>query len=1046
MTLLAPTVIGPVSECSSSVRVEGQISGATVKLFVTGQAAAIGGGVATWSDQVFPLNAGVTLANGQSVQATQTWAGQTSPLGPGITVQKKPPSVGAMAFQSHLYHCGTCVWLVGAVPGADVTVKVSGSLRGSTVSADGNARIGLNQAIGVNDILTVQQTACGMAGPLLNGPHPDPVPVGEKQLLPAPTMPGPLKQCDPAVLITNVLEGATVTVKRSAAPAESACFDATGLWFLLSKPLMLNETVTAEQAYPRCEISGTATPSMKVSSTAPVPPPVVAEPLCAGQTSVTLSDYQPGAQIEIFQNNVSLGIGQAPEQPSFPFPVAALTGGAVITARQTLCKVTSVDSNDVTVNAAPAAMPVPKVPGPLYACSSVVRVENLHVGARVYVFSTLLGAEIGDTQASAATVDVPVAPLLIQGDQIYAFQIGCGHTSHNSTPPQLVRHEPTLNAPQVDGPLDDCMTAVPISLVVPGAQVNVYVNNTWRGGATLGGASGSVPISGRLQADHDTVTASQELCGVISGTLKPVGVVASQARNWPMYHHDPQHTGLVSCSDIASWNVGTLTQAYPAIPLNGDVISVPAVVDGKIYVGSSVPGTGQGGGTLYRIDLATGAVEDQYSFVTPAGQGSGQSETGIGCTPAVTGGNVYFSGLDGKIRCLNASTFQLLWTTDLRNPDPAMNQPVNNSNAPAETWTSPLVVNGRVYVGAGLGEPDPGAFGFIYCLDASTGTVIWLFCTNKFAANADNRPNVVPGSAVGGAIPPGYHGFTVGPEPLSRGASVWSSCAYHAGLNRIFVCTGNPSPDTPLPDTPYSSGIIAVDAGNGTFHGFFQPTSADSYRPDDTDVDFGGSPTLYTQSGQDVVAFAGKNGAAFLLDPATMNKLAFRQLLPTYGNGDPIPTVDVHPGPGENSSGVFGTPAVDPAWGHVYFGLGGYNGLDQPTTPFMRICYWDTLDDAWPVVVGADTVTRYSTAQPPMYTTTESGLSSPAVVNDVVFVSTGAPATTPALYAFSSANGVPLWIAPGFPQNPANPYSLGPAVYGDYVVIGAGSEILVYRL
>ena len=447
MTLLAPTVIGPVSECSTSVRVEGQISGATVTLFVTGQAAAIGGGVASWSDQVFPLNAGVTLAHGHSVQATQTLAGQTSPLGPGITVQKKPPSVGAMAFQSHLYHCGTCVWLVGAVPGADVTVKVGGALRGSTVSADGNARIGLNQAIGPNDILTIQQTACGTPGPPLNGPHPDPVPTGAKRVLPAPVMPGPLKQCDPAVLITNVLEGATVTVTRSAAPAESACFDATGLWFLLSKPLMLNETVTAEQAFPRCEITGAATPPVKVGSTAPVPPPVVAEPLCAGQTTVTVSDYQPGAQIEIFQNHVSLGIGQAPEQPSFSFPVAALTGGAVITARQTLCHITSVDSNDVTVNAAPAAMPTPLVAGPLYACSPVVRVENLHVGARVYVFSALLGAEIGDAQASAATVDVPVAPLLIQGDQIHAFQIGCGHTSHNSAP-QLVRHEPALNAPE----------------------------------------------------------------------------------------------------------------------------------------------------------------------------------------------------------------------------------------------------------------------------------------------------------------------------------------------------------------------------------------------------------------------------------------------------------------------------------------------------------------------------------------------------------------------------------------------------------------------
>ncbi len=77
-----------------------------------------------------------------------------------------------------------------------------------------------------------------------------------------------------------------------------------------------------------------------------------------------------------------------------------------------------------------------------------------------------------------------------------------------------------------------------------------------------------------------------------------------------------------------------------------------------------------------------------------------------------------------------------------------------------------------------------------------------------------------------------------------------------------------------------------------------------------------------------------------------------------------------------------------------------------------------------------------------MYMTTEAGLSSPVVANDVVFVSTSAPA----LYAFSSANGVPLWRASGFPQNPPNRFSLGPAVYGNSVVVGVGSELLVYGL
>jgi hypothetical protein len=87
--------------------------------------------------------------------------------------------------------------------------------------------------------------------------------------------------------------------------------------------------------------------------------------------------------------------------------------------------------------------------------------------------------------------------------------------------------------------------------------------------------------------------------------------------------------------------------------------------------------------------------------------------------------------------------------------------------------------------------------------------------------------------------------------------------------------------------------------------------------------------------------------------------------LPTYANGTPIPTVDVHqPGDTENKSGVFACADIDTTFGHVYFGLGGYAGTDAPippyptATPFMRACDWVTLDDAWPAAVGGDTVTR----------------------------------------------------------------------------------------
>ena len=1041
MALLPPRVDGPLSQCSSSVRVEGQITGSTVEIHMSGQVGPVGSGVAGWSDQTFPLNPGVQLTPGSTVQALQRQGATLSALGPGITVQKRPAVIGPLAFQSHLYVCGSCLWITGAVPGAKVDVDVLGVPRGSGISADGNARLGLAPVIGHADILTARQTACGMPGALTTGPKPDPNPGANERLLPAPTLNGPLRECDPAVLVTNVFEGATVTIQRSGKPNESACFDATGLWFILNAPLVLGEKVTASQAFPGCKIKGNSTPQQIVQPTAPTPPPTVIKPLCAGQTSVTLTDLKPGAQIEIFQSNVSLGLAQAPSEATFDFPTPALAGGTVITATQTLCGHVSVQSNAVPVDPDPANMPQPVVHGPLFECGTIVRVANLHVGARVYVFSTVLGAEIGDMQAFAATVDVGVAPLLIAGDHIFAIQIGCGATSNKSAA-VVVKHAPSLNVPTVGAPLTDCMTSVPVTHVVPGALVDVDVNKVWRGTAAAAAATVNVPISGRLKVG-DQVTARQRLCNKISPFSEgEVRVIHSEARNWPIYHHDAQHTGQVTCSDITRATVPGLALRH-TVALKAHVIAVPAIVDAKIYAGSSVPGNGAGGGTLSRIDLVSGAIEKQFSFVTAAGQGAGQGETGIGCTPAVVNGKVYFSGLDGQIRCVDANTFALLWTTDLRNPSVVQNQPI--TNPVAETWCSPLVVNGKVFVGAGEGEA--GAWGFLYCLDANSGKVIWLFCTNQFVAGVDNAPNVVPSSTVGGAIPPGFVGFSVQADPASKGSSVWSSCAYHAGLNRVFVGTGNAIPDTPLPDALYGSGLLALDANTGAFHGFFQPIPTDCYRPDDSDADVPCPPMLYSRPGQDVVTFGSKMGAVFLIDPATMNVLGRRQLLPKDGAGAALPAVDPHMGPGENLWGVFAAAAVDPVYQNIFYGLGGYGGIDAASTPFMRICDWNTLADSWPTAVGADTITRYSSAAPPMYVDDQAGLSSPVVVNDLVFVCTNSPTTqSTSLYAFATSNGLLNWSAPAFVNNTDNPYSLGPAIHGNFVVVGAGSQLNIYSL
>jgi len=53
-------------------------------------------------------------------------------------------------------------------------------------------------------------------------------------------------------------------------------------------------------------------------------------------------------------------------------------------------------------------------------------------------------------------------------------------------------------------------------------------------------------------------------------------------------------------------------------------------------------------------------------------------------------------------------------------------------------WSSPAVVDGKVYIGSGDGN--------VYCLEATTGTQIWNYTTNDWVASS---PAVVDGLKYG---------------------------------------------------------------------------------------------------------------------------------------------------------------------------------------------------------------------------------------------------------------------------------------------------------
>jgi len=141
--------------------------------------------------------------------------------------------------------------------------------------------------------------------------------------------------------------------------------------------------------------------------------------------------------------------------------------------------------------------------------------------------------------------------------------------------------------------------------------------------------------------------------------------IAFASDDWPMFRHDPQHTGYTDCEMPDELE---LLWKYKT----GDwVFSSPAVVNGKVYFGSY-------DNYLYCLDT-NGNLLWRY-------------KTGdyVRSSPAVVDGKVYFGSVDNYLYCLDTYG-NLLWrykTGDY-------------------VASSPAVVDGKVYFGSGDG--------YLYC-------------------------------------------------------------------------------------------------------------------------------------------------------------------------------------------------------------------------------------------------------------------------------------------------------------------------------------------
>ena len=185
----------------------------------------------------------------------------------------------------------------------------------------------------------------------------------------------------------------------------------------------------------------------------------------------------------------------------------------------------------------------PYLDSPIYACSSVVGVRGVRIGAEVVLQGAPGGPQVETADGPGGVVfNLPMP--LVGGETLTAYQVLDGARSDPSGPVEVGNPNTDfpngLPAPSINpSELYVCASRIPVSGHVPGAQLHIRINN----GTPLvagGGPTGwtlPLPLPREL-ISTDNVSVKQTLCGLMSPWSVPYPVAPAPA-SLPMLRFDP---------------------------------------------------------------------------------------------------------------------------------------------------------------------------------------------------------------------------------------------------------------------------------------------------------------------------------------------------------------------------------------------------------------------------------------------------------------------------------------------------------------------------
>ncbi len=268
--------------------------------------------------------------------------------------------------------------------------------------------------------------------------------------------------------------------------------------------------------------------------------------------------------------------------------------------------------------------------------------------------------------------------------------------------------------------------------------------------------------------------------------------------------------------------------------------------------------------------------------------GGGPAATGVSSTAALGydtkthAETVYVAGGNGYLYALRASNLSVEWRSVIAIPSKTINDYYN--------WSSPTIVNGRIYVGIASSCNVPRVHGGMLAFNQVTGKRIGTFYS-------------VPAGA------------------RNAGGDVWSSIGI-APNGDLYAATGNgPGRD---PELRYAEAILKLSPTLKLLGIFHVPASQRT-----VDGDFGRSSVFFGK----YVGACNKNGVFYALRQSSMTLVWWKRIASTfYTNG----YAECLAAPPYNGSDLF------PAGGAATIDGTSYAGSVQERSPSNGVLGWET--------------------------------------------------------------------------------------------------------